>query len=114
MTTPPPTTPSWTRRTASVTGTPPSTAASAVRSEESEFVSGTHCGCVTGKTLLAGDNKGTVTLLTTEGEKVWEKRLHTKKVLNLQFSPREPYIFVSASVDNVAKVKNYTMYHLIK
>ena len=63
---------------------------------------------------MAGDNKGTVTLLTTEGEKAWEKRLHTKKVLNLQFSPREPYIFVSASVDNVAKVKNYTMYHLIK
>ena len=43
-------------------------------------------------------------MLTTEGEQVWQKRLHKKKVLNLQFSPREPYIFVSASVDNVVKV----------
>lgn len=34
----------------------------------------------TGKTMLAGDNKGYVNLMTTSGEKVWELRLHPKKV----------------------------------
>eukprot|EP00095_Tigriopus_kingsejongensis_P012207 snap_masked-scaffold927_size80360-processed-gene-0.5 protein:Tk12207 transcript:snap_masked-scaffold927_size80360-processed-gene-0.5-mRNA-1 annotation:"dna damage-binding protein 2" len=57
-----------------------------------------------GDTLIAGDNKGQVTLLTRDGEVVWESRLHPKKVTNLQFSPREPHLFISTSVDSSVKV----------
>ncbi|TRY68670.1 hypothetical protein TCAL_03028 [Tigriopus californicus] len=58
----------------------------------------------TGGTVITGDNKGFVTLMTKDGEVVWRSRLHPKKVTNLQFSPREPYLLISTSVDNSVKV----------
>ena len=38
------------------------------------------------------------------GEEVWRARLHRNKVTNIQFSPREPWMVITTSVDNTVKV----------
>ena len=57
-----------------------------------------------GMTLLTGENSGYVTLLTTKGESIWRDKLHKGKVTNIEFSPREPWLFATTSVDNSVKI----------
>ncbi|KAL7647328.1 UNVERIFIED_CONTAM: hypothetical protein RMT77_000923 [Armadillidium vulgare] len=56
------------------------------------------------KVLLAGNNKGNVNLLSIQGEKQWEKKLHKQKVTHIEFSPKETNCFVTTSVDKNLKV----------
>ena len=50
-----------------------------------------------GKMMVAGNNKGTVSLLTLEGEKIWDHRLHKSKCNFVQFSERQPWMMVTCS-----------------
>jgi len=50
-----------------------------------------------GKMMVAGNNKGTVSLLTLEGERIWDLKLHKAKCNFVQFSEREPWIMVTTS-----------------
>ena len=51
-----------------------------------------------------GENSGYVTLLSSQGEKIWRDKLHKSKVTNIQYSPREPWLFVTTSTDNSVKI----------
>merc|ERR1712048_43923 len=50
-----------------------------------------------GRMMVAGNNKGMVTLLSLEGEKIWDLRLHKSKCNFVQFSEREPWMMVTTS-----------------
>jgi len=50
-----------------------------------------------GKMMVAGNNKGTVSLLTLEGERIWDLKLHKAKCNFVQFSEREPWMMVTTS-----------------
>ena len=61
---------------------------------------------LSGKTMLAGNNVGYVTLMCLDsGEQLWQKKLHKGKVSHIGFSPREPWMFVTASIDHLVKVE---------
>jgi len=63
-----------------------------------------------GKTMLAGSNLGKVTLLTQDrGEQIWQEKLHKSKVSFIRFSPREPWLFVTASIDHTVKIWDIRM-----
>ena len=47
--------------------------------------------------MVAGNNKGVVTLLSLEGEKIWDKKLHKAKCNFVQFSERQPWMMVTTS-----------------
>ena len=51
-----------------------------------------------------GENSGYVTLLSSRGEKMWRDKLHKSKVTNIQYSPREPWLFATTSTDNSVKI----------
>ena len=55
-------------------------------------------------TIIAGENSGYVTLTSKFGERMWREKLHKGKVTNIQYSPREPWLFVTTSVDNTVKL----------
>jgi len=55
-------------------------------------------------TIITGENSGYVTLLSSNGEKMWRDKLHKSKVTNIQYSPREPWLFVTTSTDNSVKI----------
>jgi len=55
-------------------------------------------------TIITGENSGYVTLLSSRGEKMWRDKLHKSKVTNIQYSPREPWLFVTTSTDNSVKI----------
>ena len=50
-----------------------------------------------GKMMVAGNNKGIVSLLTLEGERIWDLKLHKAKCNFVQFSEREPWMMVTTS-----------------
>ena len=50
-----------------------------------------------GKMMVAGNNKGMVSLLTLEGERIWDLKLHRAKCNFVQFSEREPWMMVTTS-----------------
>ena len=50
-----------------------------------------------GKMMVAGNNKGIVSLLTLEGERIWDLKLHRAKCNFVQFSEREPWMMVTTS-----------------
>lgn len=50
-----------------------------------------------GRMLVAGNNKGYVTLLSLEGEKIWDLKLHKAKCNFVQFSERQPWMMVTTS-----------------
>nr|ACO14917.1 DNA damage-binding protein 2 [Caligus clemensi] len=55
--------------------------------------------------LACGNNKGTMKLMTSEGEDVVRsKHLHKGKIHDIRFSPREPWLMVSTSNDHSVKV----------
>ena len=49
------------------------------------------------RTMVAGNNKGMVTLLSLEGERIWEKKLHKSKCNFVQFSERQSWMMVTTS-----------------
>jgi len=57
-----------------------------------------------GMTIITGENLGHVTLLSSRGEKMWRDKLHKSKVTNIQYSPREPWLFATTSTDNSVKI----------
>ena len=54
--------------------------------------------------ITLGENLGHVTLLSSKGEKMWRDKLHKSKVTNIQYSPREPWLFATTSTDNSVKI----------
>lgn len=56
--------------------------------------------CFSGRTLVAGNNAGHVTLLSLEGEQIWTHRLHKSKCNFVQFSKRQPWMMVTTSTSN--------------
>ena len=58
----------------------------------------------TSSLLVAGNNRGMVSLLSLEGEKVWDLRLHKTKCNFVQFSTRQPWMMVTSSVDQMVKI----------
>jgi len=62
-----------------------------------------------GMTLVTGDNSGYCTLLTYDGEVIWRDKLHKNKVTNIEFSHREPWLFVTTSTDNSVKIWDIRM-----
>ena len=51
-----------------------------------------------GRMMVAGNNKGTVTLLNLDsGEKIWDLKLHKSKCNFVQFSDRQPWMMVTTS-----------------
>ena len=50
-----------------------------------------------GKMMVAGNNKGIVSLLSLEGERIWDLKLHKAKCNFVQFSEREPWMMVTTS-----------------
>ena len=58
----------------------------------------------TSSLLVAGNNRGMVSVLSLEGEKVWDLRLHKTKCNFVQFSKRQPWMMVTSSVDHMVKI----------
>jgi len=50
-----------------------------------------------GRMIVSGNNKGFVTLLSMEGEKIWDLKLHKTKCNFVQFSERQPWMMVTTS-----------------
>ena len=50
--------------------------------------------------MVAGNNKGVVTLMTLEGEKIWDKKLHKAKCNFVQFSERRSWMTGSVKVQH--------------
>jgi len=50
-----------------------------------------------GRMMVAGNNKGYVTLLSLEGEKIWDLKLHKSKCNFVQFSDRQSWMMVTTS-----------------
>ncbi|XP_033730251.1 DNA damage-binding protein 2-like [Pecten maximus] len=51
------------------------------------------------KLVVAGDNIGNVQMLSDEGKKVFEFRLHKNKVTDIELSPREEWLLCTSSTD---------------
>ncbi|KAL4221279.1 DNA damage-binding protein 2 [Mactra antiquata] len=49
--------------------------------------------------VAAGRNQGILHLMSTEGRKIFEYRLHKNKVTHVEFSPREEWMLCTASTD---------------
>jgi len=50
-----------------------------------------------GRMLVAGNNRGYVSLLSLEGERIWDLKLHKAKCNFVQFSDRQPWMMVTTS-----------------
>ena len=48
---------------------------------------------------MAGNNKGIVTKMTLEGEKIWDKKLHNGRCNFVQFSERQSWMMVTAGTE---------------
>ncbi|XP_050402896.1 DNA damage-binding protein 2 [Patella vulgata] len=59
--------------------------------------------------VLTGDNVGNILCLSEKGQKVWNKKLHKQKVTHVEFSPRENWLFCSASVDHTVRLWDIRM-----
>ena len=69
--------------------------------------------------MVAGNNKGMVTLLSLEGERIWELKLHKAKCNFVQFSERQPWLVVTTSIASAGRggsvkvvLSNVTIYWL--
>ena len=54
--------------------------------------------------MVTGNNTGIVSLLSLDGEKVWDLRLHKTKCNFVQFSTRQPWMMATSSVDRMVKI----------
>ncbi|XP_044291676.1 DNA damage-binding protein 2 [Varanus komodoensis] len=61
-------------------------------------VSATH------RTVVTGDNVGNVIMLGMDGKKIWNWKLHKKKVTHVEFNPHCDWLMVTASVDQMVKI----------
>lgn len=57
----------------------------------------------TGGMVVAGSNSGYVTLLSMEGEQIWQHKLHKAKCKFVQFSDRQPWLVVTTSLGSGGK-----------
>ena len=53
------------------------------------------------RTMVAGNNKGVVTLMTLEGEKIWDKKLHNARCNFVEFSERQSWMMVTTGTGSV-------------
>ncbi|KAJ6667170.1 hypothetical protein lerEdw1_017148 [Lerista edwardsae] len=56
------------------------------------------------RTVVTGDNVGNVVLLGIQGEKIWNLKLHKKKVTHVEFNSRCDWLLATASVDQTVKI----------
>ncbi|XP_023721030.1 DNA damage-binding protein 2-like [Cryptotermes secundus] len=60
--------------------------------------------CFSGGHLVAGDNCGFLTVLSLDGRKMWEGRLHKNKITHAEYHPRETWLLTTASIDRTVKM----------
>ncbi|XP_007431630.1 DNA damage-binding protein 2 [Python bivittatus] len=58
----------------------------------------------TRRTVVTGDNVGNVILFSTEGEQIWNLKLHKKKVTHVEFNSHCDWLLATASVDQTVKI----------
>ncbi|XP_042317317.1 DNA damage-binding protein 2 isoform X2 [Sceloporus undulatus] len=58
----------------------------------------------TRQSVVTGDNVGNVILLSTEGKKIWNLKLHKKKVTHVEFNSHCDWLLATASVDQTVKI----------
>uniref|UniRef100_A0A670Z050 DNA damage-binding protein 2 n=1 Tax=Pseudonaja textilis TaxID=8673 RepID=A0A670Z050_PSETE len=58
----------------------------------------------TRRTVVTGDNVGNVILLSTEGEQIWNLKLHKKKVTHVEFNSHCDWLMATASIDQTVKI----------
>ena len=58
-----------------------------------------------GRTLVAGSNRGVVSLMTLEGERIWDLKLHKSKCNFVQFSEKQTWMMVTCGQGTGAGVK---------
>lgn len=56
------------------------------------------------KVVVTGDNLGNTLMLSLDGQKLWDLRLHKQKVTHAEFCPRERWLLCTASVDHTVKM----------
>ncbi|XP_062973572.1 DNA damage-binding protein 2 [Elgaria multicarinata webbii] len=56
------------------------------------------------RTVVTGDNVGNVVLLDMEGKKIWNLKLHKKKVTHVEFNAHCDWLLATASVDHTVKI----------
>ncbi|XP_054720717.1 DNA damage-binding protein 2-like, partial [Uloborus diversus] len=63
------------------------------------------------KLIFSGDCRGNAYLITTAGQSVWpkSKKLHCDKISHVEFHPRDPNVFVTASIDHSVKLWDLRM-----
>ncbi|XP_060551606.1 DNA damage-binding protein 2-like, partial [Ruditapes philippinarum] len=54
--------------------------------------------------VVAGRNGGILHMMSTEGRKVFEYRLHKNKITHVEFSPREEWLLCTASTDQTVQM----------
>ncbi|XP_052819734.1 DNA damage-binding protein 2-like isoform X2 [Mya arenaria] len=60
--------------------------------------------CASRYLIAAGRNNGILHMMSTEGRKVFEFRLHKNKITHVEFSPREDWLLCTASVDRTVQL----------
>ena len=70
--------------------------------------------CFSGGTIVAGNNKGAVTLCSLDGEIIWTHKLHKAKCNFVQFNKKQPWMMVTTSIGSskgggVAKIWDIRM-----
>ncbi|XP_071446235.1 DNA damage-binding protein 2-like [Hetaerina americana] len=60
--------------------------------------------CTPNRTIVVGDTKGYVTMMTLDGQEIWTSRLHKQKVTHTEFSPRENWLLATASLDRTVRM----------
>ncbi|XP_054719664.1 DNA damage-binding protein 2-like isoform X2 [Uloborus diversus] len=67
--------------------------------------------CYSRKLIFTGDCRGNAYLITTAGQWVWpkSKKLHSDKISHVEFHPRDPNVFVTASIDHSVKLWDLRM-----
>ncbi|XP_078615947.1 DNA damage-binding protein 2-like [Branchiostoma floridae x Branchiostoma japonicum] len=61
------------------------------------------------KMLVAGESQGHVVMMDTEGEKLWQHRLHKSKVTHVEFNTGCDWLLVTASTDRTVKLWDIRM-----
>ncbi|XP_066296910.1 DNA damage-binding protein 2-like [Branchiostoma lanceolatum] len=61
------------------------------------------------KMLVAGESMGHVVMMDTEGEKLWQHRLHKSKVTHVEFNTGCDWLMVTASTDRTVKLWDIRM-----
>ncbi|MBN3292027.1 DDB2 protein, partial [Polypterus senegalus] len=54
--------------------------------------------------VVTGDNVGNALLLSTDGHKIWNQRLHKKKITHVEFNPRCDWLLATSSVDQTVRI----------